>query len=122
MSGRSPRFRPSHRGAHPSIAEELAAKAAERERAGENILYLQVGQPSTGAPAGVAEAVTRAGEESPLGYSGASGIPELRERLSLQYRELYEVEVDPDRIICTFGASGAMLLAIIGPVAHTPLG
>ena len=114
MASRSPRFRPSHRGAHPSIAEELAAKAAEREKAGENILYLQVGQPSTGAPAGVVEAVTQAAAESPLGYSGASGIPELKERLSLQYKELYDTNVDPGRIIITFGASGAMLLAIIG--------
>ena len=114
MASRSSRFKPSHRGAHPSIAEELAAKAAEREQAGEDILYLQVGQPSTGAPAGVAEAIARAGEESPLGYSSASGMPELKERLSLQYKELYQAEVDPGRIIITFGASGAMLLAIIG--------
>ena len=114
MATRSPRFQPSHRGAHPSIAEELAAKAREREQTGEDIVYLQVGQPSTGAPAGVIEAVDRAGAHSPMGYSGAAGIPELAERISRQYRDLYGTEVDPNRIVITFGASGAMLLAIIG--------
>lgn len=114
MSVRSPNFKPSLRGAHPSIAEELAGKARALEEAGRDIIYMQVGQPSTGAPAGVVEAVTRASEQSPMGYSGAAGLPELQQRISRQYLELYNAEVEPERIIITFGASGAILLAIIG--------
>ncbi|MEE3328123.1 MAG: aminotransferase class I/II-fold pyridoxal phosphate-dependent enzyme [Myxococcota bacterium] len=114
MPSGSDRFKPSQRGAHPCIAEKLAAKARLREDAGEDIIYLQVGQPSSGAPAGVMEAVDEGATHSPLGYSGAAGHPELKERLSRQYGELYGAEVDPERIIITFGASGAMLLAIIG--------
>ena len=114
MAKRSPKFQPSHRGAHPSIAEQLQQKARAVEASGKNVIYLQVGQPSTGAPQGVIEAVDRAGKNSPMGYSGAVGVVELRQRLAKQYADLYGVEVDPDRIIITFGASGAMLLAIIG--------
>ena len=114
MAKRSPKFRPSHRGAHPSIAEQLAGKAREIEAKGEDIVYLQVGQPSTGAPKGVIQAVEQASLESPMGYSGASGVEPLRQRISDQYRDLYNTEIDPDRIVITFGASGAMILAIIG--------
>ena len=114
MATRSPKFKPSHRGAHPSIAEALAGKARALENKGKNVVYMQVGQPSTGAPQGVIEAVDRASAISPMGYSGAAGIPELKQRLSQQYKELYGAEVAPERIVITFGASGAMLLAIIG--------
>ena len=114
MADRSPNFRPSHRGAHPSIAEELAEKARALQQGGKDIVYLQVGQPSTGAPAGVMEAVDRANRSSPMGYSGAAGMPELQQRLSQQYHDLYGVDIAPERILITFGASGAMLLAIIG--------
>ena len=49
-----------------------------------------------------------------MGYSGAAGMPELQQRLSQQYHDLYGVDIAPERILITFGASGAMLLAIIG--------
>ncbi|MAJ60985.1 MAG: hypothetical protein CBC48_13950 [bacterium TMED88] len=114
MTTRPENFEPSHRGAHPSIAEELAGRARELEGGGRDIVYLQVGQPSTGAPEGVLEAVSQASETSTLGYSGAAGIPELQARIAQQYQDLYGVEVGPERILITFGASGAILLAIVG--------
>ena len=114
MINRFPNFEPSHRGAAPSIAEQLQTRARAIEAKGQDILYLQVGQPSTGAPAGCLEAIEEASLHATLGYTGAAGIPELRQRISRQYVELYDTEVDPDRIVITFGASGAMILAIIG--------
>ena len=114
MAGRLPNFEPSHRGAAASIAEELQRKARAIEADGGDVLYLQVGQPSTGAPAGCLEAIQEASLHTTLGYTGASGIPELRQRISRQYKELYDTDVDPDRIVITFGASGAMILALIG--------
>jgi aspartate/methionine/tyrosine aminotransferase len=108
------KFRPSHRGSSPSIAEQLQARAREVEVRGERVIYLNVGQPSTGAPAGTLEAVHAAGRKSTLGYTSAAGDAALRERLARQYAELYEVEVDPGRIVVTLGASGAMILATVG--------
>jgi len=109
-----PDFRPSHRGSTPSIAELLQTRARAVEATGQNVIYLQVGQPSTGAPAGTAQAVEHASRNSTLGYTPAAGSPALRERISQQYAELYGTQVDPHRIVITFGASGAMILAIIG--------
>ena len=78
-----PQFRPSHRGSTPSISEQLQARAREVEAKGQEVIYLQVGQPSTGAPAGTFEAVEKASRDSTLGYTPAAGISALRERLGL---------------------------------------
>lgn len=107
-------FRPSQRGAAPSIAEQLHQRALAIEATGQDILYLQVGQPSTGAPAGCLEALQEAAAHSTLGYTNAAGNADLRQRIARQYAELYSVEVSPENIIVTFGASGAMMLAVIG--------
>ncbi|MEE2781558.1 MAG: aminotransferase class I/II-fold pyridoxal phosphate-dependent enzyme [Planctomycetota bacterium] len=108
------RFHPSRRGATPSVAEQMRSRARKVEAKGEKVIYLQVGQPSTGAPAGAIDAIHRASDTSILGYTSAAGIPELRARISKNYQDQYGVTVDPERIVITFGASGAMILALIG--------
>jgi aspartate/methionine/tyrosine aminotransferase len=108
------RFQPSHRGATPSVAEKMRARAKAVEAKGKKVIYLQVGQPSTGAPEGAIDAIHKASDTSILGYTSAAGIPELRERIAKNYQELYGVHVDSERIVITFGASGAMILALVG--------
>ena len=105
---------PSHRGSTPSLAEEFQRRAKAVEAEGRRVVYLQVGQPSTGAPAAALEAIAAESHKQILGYTGAAGLPALRERLARNYQELYGVDVSPERIIITFGASGALLLALIG--------
>ena len=64
-------------------------------------------------PAGVAEAAHRALDEDVLGYTTAAGTPELRARVARHYDEWYSVEVDPDRLMFTVGASGAFVAAFL---------
>ena len=45
----SKRFHPSHRGATPSIAEKMRARAKAVEATGKKVIYLQVG-PQPWAP------------------------------------------------------------------------
>ena len=80
------KFRPSHRGSSPSVAEQLQARAREVEAAGSSVIYLHVGQPSTGAPAGTLQAIEAASHHSTLGYTDAAGTRALRERLALEVR------------------------------------
>src|SRR3990167_547795 len=108
-------FKPSERGAAPSIVEKLAQLAFDLEtKQGKKIIRLQVGQPSTGAPKAAIQAVTQAIHELPLGYTQAGGIPALRQRIAQHYQEQYNVTLDPARVIVCIGASGAMILTIIG--------
>src|SRR5690348_15173341 len=59
----------------PFFVMEVMRAAFERERAGERVLHLEVGQPSTGAPAGVVEAARGLLGADKLGYTDALGIP-----------------------------------------------
>ena len=97
----------------PFIAMEVLRDANERAARGENVLHLEVGQPSTGAPRAVIEAAKRALDREQLGYTEALGIPPLRQRIARHYRDMYGVSVDPARVIATTGSSGAFLLSFL---------
>lgn len=97
----------------PFYVLEVMKAAAARELAGKEVLHLEVGQPSSGAPAGARAAVRAAMDDGPLGYTDAIGTPELRERISRHYRERHRVEVPPERIAVTTGASSAFALAFL---------
>jgi aspartate/methionine/tyrosine aminotransferase len=97
----------------PFIAMEVLRDANERAARGENVLHLEVGQPSTGAPRAVIEAAKRALDRDQLGYTEALGIPPLRQRIARHYRDMYGVSVDPARVVVTTGSSGAFLLSFL---------
>ncbi|WP_119462331.1 pyridoxal phosphate-dependent aminotransferase [Rhodospirillaceae bacterium SYSU D60014] len=97
----------------PFIALEVLRAANERSAAGEDVIHLEIGQPSTGAPAAVVEAAKRALDRDALGYTEALGMPALRQRIARHYEESYGLEVDPARIAVTTGSSGAFLLGFL---------
>jgi len=81
-----------------------------REAAGRHIIHMEVGQPSTGAPA-AARAKLAAELDDPLGYTVGLGLPALRARIAQHYGDWYNLDLDPSRVVVTSGASGAFLLA-----------
>lgn len=97
----------------PFIAMEVLRDANERGARGENVLHLEVGQPSTSAPRAVIEAAQRALGSEQLGYTEALGISPLRQRIARHYRDMYRVAVDPARVVVTTGSSGAFLLSFL---------
>ena len=107
-------MRVSRRGAiDPFFVMEVMKAAAERERQGKDVIHLEVGQPSTGAPRLALEAAQRAMANNPLGYTDALGTPALRAAISDHYKRVYRVDVPPARIVVTTGSSGAFLLAFL---------
>ena len=104
----------SRRSAVPAfIVMDVMRAAEEREVAGGDVLHMEVGQPSTGAPAGVVAAAKRALDDGILGYTLALGIEPLRRRIADYYRSDYGVEVPAERIVVTTGSSGAFLLSFL---------
>jgi aspartate/methionine/tyrosine aminotransferase len=77
------------------------------------VLHLEVGQPSTPAPATAIAAAHRGLEDDRLGYTDAAGIEPLRARIAAFYRERYGEIVDPGRVVVTMGASGGFALAFL---------
>jgi aspartate/methionine/tyrosine aminotransferase len=97
----------------PFYVMEVMKAAAEREAATGDVLHLEVGQPSTGAAEGVLSEAERLLRSGPLGYTDATGVPPLRERIAASYMDLYGVTVDAASVIVTTGASGAFTLAFL---------
>ena len=104
--------------APPFLVMDVIAAANARQAAlapGQpHVIRMEVGQPSTGAPAGAvaaAQAALQGG--APLGYTEAFGLASLRAKLAGHYADWYGLEVAPARIAVTMGASGAFPLAFL---------
>ena len=94
-------MRQSKRGqVDPFIVMDVMAAAAKAEAAGRSIIHMEVGQPSTPAPA-VARAGLKARLDQPLGYTVALGLPELRKGIADLYQRWYGVDLDPARVVVT---------------------
>jgi len=97
----------------PFIVMDVMAEANRREVAGEDVLHLEVGQPSTGAPSGVIEVAQATLVSDKLGYTEALGIPPLRERIARYYGETHDIDLAADRVVVTTGSSGGFMLAFL---------
>ncbi len=102
----------------PFYVMEVMRAAEQRERDGHEVLHLEVGQPSTSAPRVALDAAHSALEDDKLGYTGATGMVELRQRLSGWYHDRYGLAIDADRIVVTTGASGSCVLAFLALFDH----
>jgi aspartate/methionine/tyrosine aminotransferase len=100
-------------GISPFIVMEVMRAAHARAAAGADVIHLEVGQPSTGAPQAVIAAAQATLARDRLGYTEALGLPNLRASIAQHYRDAYDVAVDPARVVVTTGSSGAFLLAFL---------
>ena len=91
----------------------MARLASEREAAGHAVFHLEVGQPSTPAPASAIRAAVAAMGAQPLGYTNAAGLIALRRRIAQHYAEWYGVSVPVGRVMIVAGASAGFTLAFL---------
>jgi aspartate/methionine/tyrosine aminotransferase len=73
---------------------------------------MEVGEPDFPTPAPVVAAAQRFLAAGDVRYTPALGLPALREAIAAFYQDRYGVDVEPERIVVTAGASGALLLAL----------
>lgn len=97
----------------PFIVMDVMTAAAAREKTHGDVLHLEVGQPSTPAPAGVLAAAQAALRDDKIGYTVALGIPPLRQAIADHYGRAYGTAVAPGQVVVTTGSSGAFLLAFL---------
>jgi aspartate/methionine/tyrosine aminotransferase len=108
-------MRPAKRAAVPPFeVMTVLDKVFTLRNAGREVISLCAGEPVSGAPAAVrrraAEVVT---DGTPLGYSNALGLAELRAAIAGHYRRWYDLAVDPRSVAVTTGSSGAFLLGFL---------
>lgn len=95
----------------PFIVMDVMEAARRAEASGQHIIHMEVGQPGTGAPKAATKALARAMARDSLGYTVALGLPALRARIAQLYRDWYDVDLDPTRVVITPGSSGGFILA-----------
>jgi aspartate/methionine/tyrosine aminotransferase len=95
---------------NPFRVMAVMARAQYLESQGRRIVHMEVGEPDFSSAQPIIDAGKRALDEGLTQYTAASGLAELRECLSVHYRENYNVEVDANRILITPGASGGLNL------------
>ena len=100
-------------GVPPFIAMDVLREANRRAASGGDVIHLELGQPSTGAPQPVLDAARAALGREILGYTDASGLPALREAIAMHYRAFYGVALDPARVVVTTGSSAGFILAFL---------
>ena len=95
----------------PFHAMALFRRADALSAAGRSVIQMSVGEPDFTAPPAVVEALHRAVAEGRTRYTSYSGITPLREAISAHYRRVHGLDIAPQRIVVTAGASGALQLA-----------
>lgn len=85
-------------------------RARKLELMGRDIVHLEVGEPDFTTAAPIAEAGIQAIKAGHTAYTPAAGLPALRERISAFYHDHHGVQIAPQRILVTPGASGALVL------------
>ena len=79
-------------------AVEIARSAeCDPARGGTPMIFLNIGEPDFTAPPLVQEAAERALRAGRTQYTQATGLPELRERISAWYRERFGLDVPARR-------------------------
>ncbi|MCX8115300.1 MAG: pyridoxal phosphate-dependent aminotransferase [Burkholderiaceae bacterium] len=95
----------------PFYVMEVAKEAARLEADGMSVIHMSIGEPDFTAPAPVQRAAIEAIGRGATRYTPALGIDALRRAIAHWYAVHYGLQIDPERVVVTAGASGALLLA-----------
>ncbi|WP_395686027.1 pyridoxal phosphate-dependent aminotransferase [Caenimonas koreensis] len=95
------------------VAKAASKLAREVAHTSKPMIFLNIGEPDFTAPPLVQEAAARAVSQGLTQYTHATGLDQLRERISQWYRQRFNVDVPARRIVVTAGASAALQLACL---------
>ncbi|PLR22996.1 aminotransferase [Caulobacter zeae] len=99
----------------PFHAIGISRLAHQLKGEGAQVIHMEFGQPSTGAPA---PAIARAHQVLDSDGMGYWESPALKARIARHYQETYGVGIEAEQVVLTCGASPALVLALSS--AFTP--
>ena len=94
-------------------AFEVLAKARALEAQGREIIHLEIGEPDFDTPRHIVDAGIRALQEGYTHYGPTPGLPELREAVARNSREVRGIDTDPGQVVVTPGAKPIMFYVIL---------
>ncbi len=97
----------------PFLAMEMVREAAKLEAQGRSIVRFDVGQPFEGPGPKTLAAAQAAMAQGRTGYTEGLGLRSLRDAIAGWYGVRYGVDIAPEQVTITAGASGAFILAFL---------
>ncbi|HLF04753.1 MAG TPA: pyridoxal phosphate-dependent aminotransferase [Dehalococcoidia bacterium] len=94
-------------------AFEVLSKARALEAQGKNIVHLEIGEPDFDTPRHIVEAGMNALRDGFTHYGPTPGLPELREAIARNSREVRGINTDPAHVVVTPGAKPIMFYVIL---------
>ena len=94
-------------------AFEVLAKARALEAQGQEIIHLEIGEPDFDTPRHIVDAGAQALREGYTHYGPTPGLPELREAIARNSREVRGINTDPAQVVVTPGAKPIMFYVIL---------
>ena len=91
---------------------DILAQAKKLSQQGRTIYHMEVGEPDFSTAESIVNAGIEALKQSRTHYTPALGLPELRHAVAEYYERKFSLKINPERIIITPGASGAIQLVI----------
>ena len=91
----------------------VLARARELERAGRDVVHLEIGEPDFATPVHASEAAFAAIRGGETGYCPAPGLPELREAAAAELSRTRGVVVPPERVIVANGAKPFLFFGVL---------
>ncbi|MES2192135.1 MAG: pyridoxal phosphate-dependent aminotransferase [Pseudomonadota bacterium] len=95
------------------VAKAASLLAGQVAHTADPMIFLNIGEPDFTAPPLVQEAAAKAIHDGATQYTQATGLWQLREKISSWYASRFKVDVAPSRIVITAGASAALQLACL---------
>jgi aspartate/methionine/tyrosine aminotransferase len=92
---------------------DILAQAKRLSEQGQSISHLEIGEPDFTTVQPVIDAGIDALKQFKTHYTPALGLPELRQAIAEYYKRNFSLTIDPQRIVVTPGASGALQLALL---------
>jgi aspartate/methionine/tyrosine aminotransferase len=99
-------------------AFSVLARARALERAGRDVVHLEIGEPDFPTPPHIVEAGCAAMRAGETHYGPSAGLPELREAAAAELARTRGVPIDPERVLVGTGAKPFLfftILATCGP-------
>ena len=94
-------------------AFEVLAKARGLEAQGKEIVHLEIGEPDFDTPKHIVEAGVQALRDGQTHYGPTAGLPQLREAIARNSREVRGIDTDPSHVVVTPGAKPIMFYVIL---------
>ena len=96
-------------------ALDVLLRARELERAGRDVVHLEIGEPNFATPEHIVAAGIAALQRGETHYGPPAGIPELREAIASN-AATRGIRISPDQVVVTPGAKPAVFYAILALV------